>query len=83
LAYREDAPCKPITSACRFCEGAAETVVTGPAHPFFQEVNFHRQLADLALQLGDLALMLSNTYFVEFVCKLSRLALLDPLDEAA
>jgi hypothetical protein len=57
-------------------------VVVGPASPalpFFQEIDFHCELANLALQLGDLGLILGDAYFVEFVGELSGLVFLDPL----
>src|SRR5215469_8214395 len=74
-----------ISRGCLFLD--VDSVVVGPACPacpFFQEVIFHRKLANLALQLGDLALIFGDAYLIEFVCKLSALVLLDPLaDETA
>jgi hypothetical protein len=48
-------------------------------HPFFQQVDFHRQLADLALKLSDLPLVLGDVNrFGQVVGELARLVFADP-----
>ena len=55
-----------------------------PSAPLFQGIIFHRQLTNLALQFGDLRLILGNAHFIEFVCQLACFVLMDPLaDETA
>jgi hypothetical protein len=47
--------------------------------PFFKQIDFHRQLADLALELSDLALVLGDVNRLgQLVGELARLVLADP-----
>lgn len=54
------------------------------ARPPFQEVDLHRQLANLALELGDLGLILSDARGVsDFIVEVTGFALLDPQPDPA
>jgi hypothetical protein len=53
-----------------------------PSAPLFQQVDFHRQLTDLALQLGNLALVLGDAYRVDyFIGELAGCVFPHPLAE--
>src|SRR5208337_4392633 len=61
-------------------DGVAPFVGLAPQlHPFFEQIDFHRQLPDLALKFSDLALVLGDMHRLgQLVCELARLVLADP-----
>src|SRR5579862_6397360 len=50
-----------------------------PTAPLFEQIDFHRQLADLALEFRDLALVLGDVHRLgQLVGKLASFVLADP-----